>query len=142
MTDPIIFIVEGNPRAKQSFRYTKGGGYANPITQAWQDTVSLRAREVMAGRDPIPGDVSVRLVFVMKTYRRVDCDNLSKCVLDGLSRIVFCDDHQVMNLHIVKRVMPKAEPGVLIEVHIGELLPFMQEQKANVDNGAGDAASK
>lgn len=127
MSEPIVFLVDGAPRAKQSFRYTKGGGYTNPITQAWQDTVALKAREAMAGRDPIPGDVAVRLVFVMKTHRRVDCDNLSKCVLDGLSRIVFCDDHQVVNLHIVKHVYPKTEPGVFIEVYAGEVLPPFQE---------------
>jgi Holliday junction resolvase RusA-like endonuclease len=124
MTDPIIFTVLGNPRAKQSFRYTQnGGGYTDPGVKAWEQTVSTRAREIMLGREPISGTVAVRLVFVMKTKRVIDCDNLSKAVLDSIKNIVFEDDANVVNLHIVKHHIPKAEPGVYIEVRAGGMLP-------------------
>jgi Holliday junction resolvase RusA-like endonuclease len=127
MPDPLIFLVDGPPRAKQSFRYTEnGGGYTDPGVKAWQETVSRRAREFMntQEREPITGPVAVRLVFVLKTKRKVDVDNLSKCVLDSLKNIVFGDDSDVVNLHAVKNILPKATPGVYIEVHAGEILPF------------------
>lgn len=124
---PIIFLVDGNPLPKQSFRFVHGGGYTHPRVKAWQDTVMLRSREVMQDKVRLAGPVSVRLVFVLKHQRKVDCDNLSKAVLDAMNGIVYVDDSLVCNLHIVKHVMPKAEPGVMIEVHLGEVLPFMQE---------------
>jgi crossover junction endodeoxyribonuclease RusA len=129
MNDPIIFLVDGKPRAKQSFRYTEnGGGFTDPGVKAWQDTVSTKARQEMFGRDPITGPVAVRLVFVLKTKRKIDIDNLSKGVLDSLKDIVFGDDSDVVNLHAVKHIMPKATPGVYIEVHAGQFLPGFEVQ--------------
>jgi len=139
VTEPIMFIVDGTPRAKQSFNYTKnGGGYTSPQVKEWQNTVRLRARNVMAlaGIEPIRGEVAVRLVFVLKTKRVIDCDNLSKAVLDSLKNIVFEDDTNVVNLHIVKHVKPKARPGVFIEVHPGGWLPFGKDEIAQfIDKG-------
>jgi crossover junction endodeoxyribonuclease RusA len=131
MSEQIIFLVDGSPRAKQSFRYTEnGGGYTDPGVKAWQDTVSTRAREFMntQERELITGPVAVRLVFVLKTKRKVDIDNLEKGVLDALKNIVFGDDSDVVNLHAVKHIMPKATPGVYIEVHAGQFLPGFEVQ--------------
>lgn len=139
MTEPIMFIVDGTPRAKQSFRYTKnGGGFTPPQVREWQNAIKIRAKNVMAlaGLDPIRGEVAVRLVFVLKTRRVIDCDNLSKAVLDSIKDIVFDDDTNVVNLHIVKHVMPKAKPGVFIEVHPGGRLPFSRDDIAQfLDKG-------
>jgi Holliday junction resolvase RusA-like endonuclease len=117
----INIIVEGQPVPKQSYRAVKGGGYTDPRMKAWQTAVAWKATEVMQGRDPLSGPVSVRLVFTLSTHRRVDCDNLSKGTLDGLRKIVFGDDSQVVNLHVVKHV--EKNPGVLIEIYPGEVLP-------------------
>lgn len=119
---PIHFAVAGEPVPKQSYRAVKGGGYTDPRVKAWQEHVTIRARETMRGEQPISGYVSVRLVFVLGNKRRVDCDNLSKGVLDGMRGIVFGDDSQVVNLHIVKRV-DKDQTGVAIHVYPGGDLP-------------------
>lgn len=122
MTDAITILVDGEPVPKQSTRFD-GGGHAHtaPRVKAWQDEVALRAKEAMRGREPITGPVSVRAVFVLSNRRRVDIDNLSKNVLDSLKGIVFEDDTQVVNAHLVKKV--KKAPGVLILVYPGEVIP-------------------
>lgn len=121
MTDPIQFIVDGCPRAKQSFRYRRGGGYTDPRVKAWQTLVAIRAREAMAGRAPITGPVAVCVVFVLPDQRRRDLDNLSKGVLDAIKTICFLDDSQITCLHLVKHV--KEHPGVFVQVFEGGELP-------------------
>ncbi len=123
---PIIFIIEGTPVPKQSFRYKKSGSYIHPRIKAWQDIVGWKAREAMQGKIRLDGPVAVRLVFTLNHRRKVDLDNLSKAVLDAMNGIVYEDDNQVVNLHIVKHVIPKAQPGVYIEVHAGGILPFVE----------------
>lgn len=124
-TDPVIFNAAGEPRPKQSFKYTaNGGGYTPAHVKQWQDHVSWRAKEAMQGREPIKGPVSVQLIFCLGDRRRVDCDNLSKAVLDAMRKIVFVDDCQVVNLHLVKHVADT--PGVLISVFPGEDMPMMK----------------
>jgi Holliday junction resolvase RusA-like endonuclease len=84
--------------------------------------VAARAREVMQGRDPIEGPVSMRVVFHLGTRRRVDLDNLNKGLSDALTGIVYQDDSQVVNLHLVKRY--HCTPGALVEICTGEVLPW------------------
>jgi Holliday junction resolvase RusA-like endonuclease len=122
MSDSIQFIVDGEPVPKQSFRYTKnGGGFTDPRMVAWQKTVAWRAREAMQGRAPLTGPVAMRVVFTLGNFRRVDLDNLNKGVADAMNGIVFKDDTQVVSLHLVKHV--KSNPGILVQVYLGELLP-------------------
>lgn len=122
MTDPITILVDGEPVPKQSTRFDGNGrAHTDPRVKAWQDTVSLRAIEAMRGRPPIIGPVSVRIVFVLGNRRRVDIDNLNKAVLDSMNGIVFKDDTQVVNAHLVKKVMKN--PGVFILVYPGEVIP-------------------
>jgi Holliday junction resolvase RusA-like endonuclease len=129
MIEQIIFLVDGKPRAKQSFRYTEnGGGFTDPGVKAWQGIVAARAHDAMINHQKLTGPVAVRLVFVLKTKRKVDVDNLSKGVLDSIKDIVFGDDSDVVNLHVIKHVMPKAQPGVLVEVHAGRFLPGFEVQ--------------
>jgi crossover junction endodeoxyribonuclease RusA len=127
VSEPIVFLVEGEPVPKQSYRAVKGGGYTSPRVKDWQGTVAWRAREAMNGREPLTGPVSMRVVFVLGNKRRVDLDNLNKGVSDALNGIVFVDDTQVVSLHLVKHVKPN--PGVLVQVFAGEVLPPFVEGK-------------
>lgn len=122
---PIRFIVIGKPVPKQSFRYSKHGNHQPQRVTDWQNAVAWEARIAMSGNDPITGPVAMRCVFVLPNNRRVDIDNLNKAILDACNGIVFKDDHQVMNLHLIKRV--RETPGVYVEVYPGELLPLMEK---------------
>ena len=124
VSEPVFFIVDGEPRPKQSYRALKtGGGYQTARVKAWQNTVAWQAKQAMVGREPIEGNIAVRMIFTLGNNRRVDIDNLSKGTLDAMREIVFRDDCQITNLHVVKRVGGSA--GVFIEVEPGGLLPMM-----------------
>jgi Holliday junction resolvase RusA-like endonuclease len=125
------FIVDGPPVPKQSTRFD-GHGHAHtaPRVKAWQDLVSWKAKEAMTGREILTCDVAIRCVFVLNNHRRVDSGNLEKCIEDALNGIVYIDDCQIVNTHIVKHVYPKATAGVFIEIHPGgDLPPFYEVKK-------------
>jgi Holliday junction resolvase RusA-like endonuclease len=107
----IAFFVSGNPVPKQSFRKTKTGGYIDPRVTAWEEAIGYKAKEIY--KTPIRGNVSVTMHFLLATKRVVDLDNLSKAVLDGLKKIAFEDDSQVVDLHLYK-TLDKDDPGVTI----------------------------
>ena len=110
------FWIDGVAVPKQSFRYTsKGGGYRDPRVTAWEERVACAAKEKLAGRAMIAGDLSVQLRFYMPTRRRTDVDNLSKGVLDAIKGILFADDAQVVDLHVTKYVDRK-QPRVYVAV--------------------------
>ena len=114
MMRSVTFTVEGRPRAKQSFRYSRKGGYTDAGVKGWQSTVAQQAALAMRGRDRFAGPVAVILEFYLPDNHRRDADNLSKGVLDALNGIVFDDDAQVVDLHITKHVRKPA--GVWVEV--------------------------
>ena len=108
----ITFFVPGDPVPKQSFRYTKnGGGFTDPRMKAWQDTVTILAKSYF--HEPLKGNIRLMLVFNLRNRRKVDCDNLSKGVMDGLKNIAFGDDSKVTQLFILK-YYNKALPGVRV----------------------------
>ncbi len=124
MTEPIAFkgvlkfVVSGEPCAKQSFRATLSGhGYTPARVKAWQDAVGWAGKQAMLEHDlqAAAGPMMVRLDFYLGDRRRVDLDNLSKAVLDGLNRICWEDDQQVTALTVVKHVNG-TRPRVAVEV--------------------------
>ena len=111
----IKFAVSGTPRPKQSFRYTaNGGGYTPHAVKEWQTEVSIMARGAMGGRQALTGDLLVAIDFYLPDRRRRDLDNLSKAVLDGMNRIVFEDDQQIVQLRLAKTI--SKEPGIVVSV--------------------------
>lgn len=117
----LSFVVTGTPRSKQSFRYTKDGrGYIPAVTKTWQDQVGWEAKIAMQGKSPHQGPVAVDLLFVIPgTKQKIDLDNLSKNVLDGMKNVVYGDDNQVFRLVIEKRYTKdknEVPPGVHVIV--------------------------
>lgn len=110
MTRQIMFTVQGNAVPKQSFRYKSGRGkqgqllsYQSPRVDAWEVAVGYAAKQAMRGDEPITGKLRVVLHFYLSHMRIVDVDNLMKCVCDGCRGIVFKDDNQIIDAHIVKQ---------------------------------------
>ena len=108
------FFVQGDPVPKQSYRAVKGGGYIAPRVKAWQHAVGWYARDIIKG-EPSNLTMQVDLIFYLAHHKRVDCDNLSKCVLDALNGIAWLDDAQVVDLHVQKVFCQKGAQGVRIE---------------------------
>jgi Holliday junction resolvase RusA-like endonuclease len=112
----IHFFVPGSPRAKQSFRYDGNGrGHTDLGVKSWQDWISIYAKKEMIDKEIFSKPTYVSLKFRLPTKRRVDIDNLSKCVLDGLNGIVQKDDCQVHKL-ILEKQYSRVDPGVIIYV--------------------------
>lgn len=109
----IELLVLGEPRAKQSFRYARGGrGYTAPAVKAWQELVGWVAKRDYVG-EILTAPLSVLLEFTV-SLDRADADNLAKCVLDGLEGVIFRNDKQIVDLRVTKRVGEPA--GVKITI--------------------------
>lgn len=114
----ISFFVEGEPRAKQSFRVGHGGGYQPARVKAWQTDVAWCAQQAVRRigmLDPIEGNLTVELTFFLGDARRIDSDNLSKAVQDGLNKIVWKDDQQNIRL-VVEKYICRERQGVLVKI--------------------------
>lgn len=117
---PIItFFVEGEPRAKQSFRVAgRGRGFTPARVKAWQADVGWCAQMAMRRLgmiDPLEGNLTVEMTFFLGNSRKVDADNLSKCVQDGLNNIAWTDDQQNITL-IVHKYICRERQGVLVKI--------------------------
>lgn len=121
----ITIWVDGQPRPKQSFRYSKKGHYQPAAVAAWQDQVAWAAKVAMQKNniDMLEGILSIKMRFQMGDKKVRDLDNLSKAVLDAMQGIVYLNDNKVHTLHLQKTYKPD-EPGVWISIleyrHYGE----------------------
>lgn len=117
----ITFFASGEPRAKQSFRANRNGrgGFTPAYIKAWQSDVGWAAQQAMRARDlvdPIEAQsFTVTLVFFLGDSRRIDLDNLSKAVQDGLNQVVWQDDQQNIRL-VVDKYVCRTRQGVLVKV--------------------------
>ncbi len=105
----------------------------NPNAKAWQESVmdtalqARRAGPLLAGELMI-GAVVVDLVFYMPRPQKIrssvvahttrpDADKLARCVLDGLTGVIYRDDGQVAAIRLSKQYAPiDGRPGVTITI--------------------------
>jgi len=115
--DPVIFFVHGNPLPKQSFKMGASGGYQPAPLKIWERTVGWAGKRAWAGEPLDRGGFEVHLSFVRSDRRRVDLDNLSKAVLDGLNGVIWTDDKLVYRLVLTKAYADR-EPLAGVEVRV------------------------
>lgn len=116
MTKPVMFMVNGNPVPKQSFRYGSNGRSHQPAeVTAWQMTVKSEANLAMGNRTPMTTPVAVTLDFYLPDRKRRDLDNLAKAVMDACNNVVWKDDNQVHVLKLFKWFGRK-ETGITVYV--------------------------
>jgi len=124
MNEPITFFVDGEPRAKQSFRASRKGGrgFTPAYIKAWQSDVGWCAQQALRRLemiDPIEGNLTVELTFFLGDARRTDLDNLSKAVQDGLNNVAWIDDRQNITL-ILNKYICRERQGVLVKINSNE----------------------
>ena len=129
----IKLIVLGAPVAKGRARLGNGHVYTPPKTAKYENAVKWEALRVMAGRQPFDAPLGVEVVaqlpippswskkkreqaargFVMPASRP-DLDNYVKAALDGMNKIVFRDDSQVVAIIARKEYSeaPRLEIGI------------------------------
>jgi len=128
---PVVIVIAGSPTPKGRPRYAlirgrdgqpmvRGGhvlarSYTPARTKRYEGYVRLAAQQMMAGRPPYDGPVSVDLEVTMRPpaswsrrrkaralrgeerpTKKPDGDNVEKLVWDALSDVVFVDDKQVV----------------------------------------------
>lgn len=116
MPRSLLFVVPGCPVPKQSFRSTRRGFFTDSRTRQHQDQVRLYAMAAVSrhlGGKKLEGRVELHAAFWLPDRRRVDIDNLSKCLLDGMKNEVFADDSVVCRATLEKDV-DRGSPRTLI----------------------------
>jgi len=105
----------------------------NPNAKAWQEHVMDAALEARRGGPLLAGElmagaVVVDLVFYLARPQKIrssivshtsrpDVDKLARCVLDGLTGVVYADDGQVVAIRLAKQYAPiDGRPGVSITI--------------------------
>lgn len=100
-----IFTIPGRP--VPAARMTKRGKYIKPAAQrylAFKDCVGWAARLAMHRTPPLEGAVGVEIwAYLSEQHRPGDTDNIAKAILDGMNKIVFLDDSQVVDLVVHRR---------------------------------------
>jgi Holliday junction resolvase RusA-like endonuclease len=134
----VQIVLLGQPRGKERPRGTKDGHFYTPEkTRSYEAALKYAAQQVMGDRIPMAGPLRVdmriivpiaaswaqkrqaaaRFGFEMPT-KKPDIDNVQK-MLDALNLIVWVDDAQIVDTHVVKRYGDK--PGLWVDVYKIEL---------------------
>jgi len=133
----VQFTLAGKPMAKGRVRFTRTGHAFTPEkTVAYEGQLAFAAQTAMNGRLPADGPVAVTLIVSMpipaswaKKKRdlaergflypvtKPDLDNFAK-ILDALNHIVWNDDCQIIDLHVVKGY--SLTPQMTVSVHLAD----------------------
>lgn len=138
MSDPIEFVVLGNPEPKGSTRAFRAGTRtvttsANPRLRGWEALVIEAASEAMGERSPLDCPIRVALVFRLARpaghfgkrgllpsapdfpVGKPDLDKLVRGVLDGITQAgVWRDDSRVVAVRAMK--VYGDHPGAVVTI--------------------------
>ncbi len=119
----IEFFIEGRPVGKERPRVVSKGGHAFAFTprktkdyEKYISACALQARNAQRIFQPLEGAVTVKMQVTFANHVHPDLDNVIKAVLDGMNKIIYCDDKQVERLECTKRITPVHTPGVKVKV--------------------------
>lgn len=116
---------KGRPRAGRRWRKGKTSQYTAiwtpEATVAYEDFIGIQGRLAMRGRELLEGPLKIEILAMLvppvgwTASRRIaalagdirptgkpDWDNISKCVGDGLNKIVWADDSQIVDARVQK----------------------------------------
>lgn len=120
----ITFRVDGTPVPKGRPRFARRGKfvslYTDKTTMQYEDLIADGAKRAMGASEPLETALEVFFYFSMpipKSYSKKrteaclnglerpmkkDLDNLIKSVSDGMNKIVYKDDGQIVTIHATK----------------------------------------
>lgn len=115
----IQIMIEGDAIPAARPRFSGRRCYQPKRNQEYRARVQASAYAAMFGKQPLKGEVSA-VVRVYRRYRPTarnfgDVDNFLKALFDGLNKIVFDDDSQIVRC-VVEKFRDKANPRVEIEI--------------------------
>lgn len=116
------FTIPGEPVSKARARFTSYGSK----TRTYSPEMNRKAEEAVAwrflgaaGSHVVDADHSygVVLTFVNGTRQRRDLDNMTKLILDGLNKIAWADDNQVVEISARKMLATAAEARTEVTIY-------------------------
>lgn len=141
-----------NPQTKGSTRSFVMNGRAittndNPKNKAWANRVSWFAREQKVHDSPWAGPVDLSLVFRMRRPAKMpkgrelpivrpDLDKMVRSVKDALTKVLYNDDCQIVQLLARKEYAD--QPGVYIQLTGGGSNEERQKGKAGREKSRGE----
>lgn len=138
MTFMLQFHIDGDPVPKGRPKFTKVGGFVRTYTPKktadYETKVRGTAQEAMGPTDVLETPVAVYLYIRLpipqshskkrqeaclsgreKPIKKPDIDNLAKSILDGMNRVVWKDDSQIVSLHVTKVYASAGGVDVLVK---------------------------
>lgn len=115
----VTILLTGEPKSTNNLYRAACRGrfpttYMTPEGKAIKEQYQWEAKSQW--KSPIlAADLSVTVRFFFKTHRRRDLDNQNKLILDALTGIVYEDDSQIAELHLI-RGYDKARPRIELTV--------------------------
>ena len=133
----VNFEVPGDPIPKGRPRFARRGTFVQTYTDSktleYETLVGFKARQAIGASEPLKGHLTVFLYLryaVPASYskkrteaclngleypKRVDLDNCYKSITDAMNGIVYADDSQIVEAHILKCY--SLEPGANVMIH-------------------------
>ena len=132
----VNFEVPGDPVPKGRPRFARRGTFVQTYTDSktleYETLVGFKARQAIGASEPLKGHLTVYLYLryaVPVSYskkrteaclngleypKRVDLDNCYKSITDAMNGIVYVDDSQIVEAHILKCY--SLEPGANVMI--------------------------
>ena len=110
-------VPKGRPRL--GVRGRKAFVYTPERTVEYEQTVGLCARAAVQGCEALECPVAVAIDLYLHGKRRIDVDNCAKSILDGMNKIVYLDDNQVVDLR-VRKLREKNREHQRVEIEVRE----------------------
>jgi Holliday junction resolvase RusA-like endonuclease len=133
----VNFEIPGDPVPKGRPRFARRGTFVQTYTDSktleYETLVGFKARQAIGASEPLKGHLTVFLYLryaVPASYskkrteaclngleypKRVDLDNCYKSITDAMNGIVYADDSQIVEAHIMKCY--SLEPGANVMIH-------------------------
>lgn len=112
----LMFTVPGRPVSKARPRVGRHGTYTPEATKAYAEQAGWLARSARPKDWPMDAQYGVDLM-IYGAHAQADGDNIEKNILDGMNKVIYDDDRQVVEMHWVKR---PGEPRVEVRVRVVE----------------------
>ena len=109
-------VPKGRPRL--GVRGRKAFVYTPERTVEYERLVGLCAAAARSG-DVLECPVAVKIDLHLHGKRRIDVDNCAKSILDGMNKIVYLDDNQVVDLR-VRKLQEKDKMRQRVEIEVRE----------------------
>jgi crossover junction endodeoxyribonuclease RusA len=128
---PLEFTVPGIPVSGQTA--------SRRIKEGWKRAVTERAAVAWGRAEPRTDDLALVVAMFASGGWRLDLDNMAKPILDAMTGLVWVDDRQLVDVHLVRKSFDQpvllqgvtqvlgnalAEPGPFVYLRVAEATDF------------------